>query len=100
MDAHRIIPASAGQTADCSSIAQSVTDHPRECGANAAACVGISVVCGSSPRVRGKLVDAYACITAMRIIPASAGQTAPEKIMGILMEDHPRECGANAMSRF
>ena len=50
----RIIPASAGQTGHANGPARSKTDHPRECGANAAKKADCLRLIGSSPRVRGK----------------------------------------------
>ena len=52
----RIIPASAGQTPATPWHGLPTTDHPRECGANAAHANQSDNHAGSSPRVRGKLV--------------------------------------------
>ena len=53
----RIIPARAGQTTLMPNISVQITDHPRACGANYALDPGKIVRPGSSPRVRGKLVN-------------------------------------------
>ncbi|MUH60598.1 hypothetical protein GSD1FS_1980 [Bifidobacterium sp. GSD1FS] len=71
----RIIPASAGQTTPRRHTRPRMTDHPRECGANARSSPMGTMRCGSSPRVRGKLVVSGRCSCVVRIIPASAGQT-------------------------
>ena len=71
----RIIPARAGQTRwnrwNCSTS----SDHPRACGANNSSVGTRGVRAGSSPRVRGKLVDLRYARLSCRIIPARAGQT-------------------------
>ena len=50
----RIIPASAGQTWVLALPVLAWADHPRECGANLARFGSSYLLCGSSPRVRGK----------------------------------------------
>ncbi|KFI72986.1 hypothetical protein BMIN_0698 [Bifidobacterium minimum] len=91
----RIIPASAGQTYSnrCGSV--SITDHPRECGANVDGVHCGGCLLGSSPRVRGKHIQCGARIARIRIIPASAGQTIIADRRVTMDSDHPRECGAN-----
>ena len=71
----RIIPAHAGQTWLGLQPPEKLTDHPRACGANTAATDFTNVVCGSSPRMRGKPVLAVELVCRIRIIPAHAGQT-------------------------
>ena len=71
----RIIPARAGQTSLRSMTPTRSTDHPRACGANAAADAISSAFFGSSPRVRGKPTPVSIAASAIRIIPARAGQT-------------------------
>ena len=92
----RIIPASAGQTIRGEVSLEHGTDHPRECGANKFPFGVRPSLCGSSPRVRGKLTITLQHLQANRIIPASAGQT----VQGVSRigadKDHPRECGANS----
>ena len=91
----RIIPASAGQTGFWNCALCCVPDHPRECGANGASVGEMLGNAGSSPRVRGKLGLLLNDYAAVRIIPASAGQTriSSREFQG--HSDHPRECGAN-----
>ena len=91
----RIIPAHAGQT-DCrfDGVAGSA-DHPRACGANQAPGNVSPSSCGSSPRMRGKLVASGGMVFATRIIPAHAGQTRRLEVSQITWTDHPRACGAN-----
>ena len=91
----RIIPAHAGQTLSPSCHRRFQPDHPRACGANRTAVSTIPPPNGSSPRMRGKQLLCGSRISALRIIPAHAGQT-----HGLLRRiqtatDHPRACGAN-----
>ena len=71
----RIIPAHAGQTPSLILLLDSLPDHPRACGANAALVFATSLDTGSSPRMRGKHVLPDCIPTQGRIIPAHAGQT-------------------------
>ena len=71
-------------------------DHPRACGANCRCCSMFCTVSGSSPRMRGKLITAPVLSSAIRIIPAHAGQTFVIGARGLGKTDHPRACGANA----
>ena len=70
-------------------------DHPRACGANCGCCCGCWLVCGSSPRVRGKPAGSCRVPPRLRIIPARAGQTRPDTCPLLGRSDHPRACGAN-----
>ena len=91
----RIIPASAGQTRSGVAVWAFIADHPRECGANRlVSCICWSMA-GSSPRVRGKLIEWSFPHAGLRIIPASAGQTSGRVCRSACRPDHPRECGAN-----
>ena len=91
----RIIPAHAGQTwtsvIDCSTR----TDHPRACGANSEPLGVDDCLCGSSPRMRGKLWAEQTRKRSDRIIPAHAGQTIDLLRAARHQPDHPRACGAN-----
>ena len=91
----RIIPAHAGQTALSSSSLVNATDHPRACGANGGLPMAFSWLTGSSPRMRGKRVEPVCDGAEVRIIPAHAGQTAPNRQDACPCPDHPRACGAN-----
>ena len=73
----RIIPAHAGQTPSPETCGRPRTDHPRACGANYTADRTPCKRCGSSPRMRGKLLRQMAALREERIIPAHAGQTPP-----------------------
>ena len=91
----RIIPARAGPTQILSFNSALWADHPRSCGANPVFRSIISTVCGSSPLVRGQLVQGQHPLVADRIIPARAGPTTFIKVEHSRFTDHPRSCGAN-----
>ena len=111
----RIIPARAGQTNRPWRRAWPAPDHPRACGANSGDCLPVSTdadhpracganyffahaappASGSSPRVRGKRVQAILTTDKFRIIPARAGQTLRIGTDCNAESDHPRACGAN-----
>ena len=91
----RIIPAHAGQTLAYYKPLQLPSDHPRACGANSALRPSNILQSGSSPRMRGKPRLCTAAISALRIIPAHAGQTCGGRRGPACSADHPRACGAN-----
>ena len=91
-----IIPAHAGQTCTRSWAERNRSDHPRACGANTQSVVFDALVCGSSPRMRGKRRARGRPRHHTRIIPAHAGQTYQTRPGQRHPQDHPRACGANA----
>ena len=93
--ARRIIPARAGQTSPYAVWRNRSADHPRACGANAAATSSGIGWPGSSPRVRGKHRAHVGAAHTRRIIPARAGQTRCRRTGMRARPDHPRACGAN-----
>ena len=95
----RIIPAHAGQTGERPSNARPLADHPRACGANLQLVEGFGgSFFGSSPRMRGKLLNCATPVEILRIIPAHAGQTSTPSSLSNHCSDHPRACGANVSS--
>ena len=92
----RIIPTRAGQTPTGSKSRKAASDHPRACGANSVRTPVQHLARGSSPRVRGKPVEALAGCGRLRIIPARAGQTRYPVGASPCRPDHPRACGANS----
>ena len=92
----RIIPAHAGQTTPCAKATGVSADHPRACGPNNASSMVTLSICGSSPRMRGKLGLSRMSMSSVRIIPAHAGQTAQSCRPRNRLSDHPRACGANS----
>ena len=88
-----IIPACAGNTSRISRTRPRPGDHPRVCGEHSSRASTRSSTSGSSPRVRGTLLN-YATRPPKRgIIPACAGNT-PRCIGSARAgRDHPRVCG-------
>ncbi len=95
----RIIPAHAGQTVHRGMLSVVPSDHPRACGANRYAFTLHCLARGSSPRMRGKLLDDVELSAHLRIIPAHAGQTRSPPARSSSATDHPRACGANSIQR-
>ena len=54
---------------------------------------------GSPPQVRGKRSDVPVQAGAKRITPAGAGKTVKFGAKAVTLQDHPRRCGENRMSR-
>ena len=71
----RFIPARAGNTTSSSKKGTSRTVHPRACGEHAPRARSRQSLLGSSPRVRGTLVDFTRYRVRQRFIPARAGNT-------------------------
>ena len=90
-----IIPAHAGQTLAFAKSSSAWPDHPRACGANWNNLVHGNYRNGSSPRMRGKLIERRERDHILRIIPAHAGQTRDSSAHVRRHADHPRACGAN-----
>ena len=75
------------------------TAHPRVCGENLPINYCISWYSGSSPRVRGKLLQSVVCKAPCRLIPACAGKTPYPIDSDPLRRAHPRVCGENSCQR-
>ena len=88
-----IIPACAGSTLFCHRFFGRFRDHPRMCGEH----LPESAICGhsrgSSPHVRGALVQDFLQGLSTGIIPACAGSTVSWRIRRPPCRDHPRMCG-------
>ena len=89
----RIIPADAGSTTSCFPCFACRQDHPRRCGEHCKDWMGLKMVQGSSPQMRGALAVALADRHGGRIIPADAGSTACTRWRSAPLRDHPRRCG-------
>ena len=72
--------------------------HPRVCGENQIDDLESGALRGSSPRVRGKLVDERVCVWVPRLIPACAGKTCGGHSVSVGSGAHPRVCGENSVS--
>ena len=93
----RIIPADAGSTT-CLTVMHDLSwDHPRGCGEHQQVIHLISVITGSSPRMRGALGIGLFVVGLCGIIPADAGSTFSSHWMIKGTEDHPRGCGEHYM---
>ena len=88
-----IIPACAGSTLFCHRFFGRFRDHPRMCGEH----LPESAICGhsrgSSPHVRGALVQDFLQGLSTGISPACAGSTVSWRIRRPPCRDHPRMCG-------
>ena len=93
-----IIPAGAGLTNPVLCLLGLPRDHPRGCGAHIQFNQYLKASLGSSPRVRGSLVEKYGFSLSTGIIPAGAGLTLPNSTAPQQIGDHPRGCGAHAGS--
>ena len=92
-DGAGIIPAYAGSTFFILTEHLGYGDHPRVCGEHGCAYTLRTLVTGSSPRMRGALLNAGMCVAGMGIIPAYAGSTPPVEQHNLQVRDHPRVCG-------
>ena len=91
----RFIPAHAGKTAWPSPPPTIPRVHPRACGENEEATKTAFILPGSSPRMRGKRLEAPDGVVAARFIPAHAGKTATTGTTVARSRVHPRACGEN-----
>ena len=88
-----IIPADAGNTCSAWSKICFCWDHPRGCGEHMMRRSGVSLIGGSSPRMRGTLAACSTSPSPWRIIPADAGNTNGRRVATSRCPDHPRGCG-------
>ena len=94
----RIIPADAGSTGPYWGFAFGSEDHPRGCGEHWSPQRRSRWRGGSSPRMRGALVDHLQGPAVVRIIPADAGSTCAGPVRTLSHWDHPRGCGEHFAS--
>ena len=92
----RIIPADAGSTRGLVAVGSALRDHPRGCGEHARMTTATRPARGSSPRMRGALVDYGHDLVIPGIIPADAGSTWRAGGDEEKYRDHPRGCGEHA----
>ena len=88
-----IIPACAGSTDRVGAAGSLVGDHPRMCGEHITPNPFANAVLGSSPHVRGALIQGIVLHCPLGIIPACAGSTARDTSKIAVFRDHPRMCG-------
>ena len=89
----RFIPAWAGNTLQCGSGCPVAPVHPRVGGEHTAIAKNTVCISGSSPRGRGTRQCSRAAGTAIRFIPAWAGNTSPSMRRGRYSPVHPRVGG-------
>ena len=94
-----IIPADAGSTTPFLGSPHPWTDHPRGCGEHPCRPLTWPRWRGSSPRMRGALVQRSVHRQTLRIIPADAGSTPPVILSSSNWKDHPRGCGEHLLAR-
>ena len=91
----RLIPARAGKTRSGVAVRSSSSAHPRACGENWSTASRRSTASGSSPRVRGKRLQAAPHRSDAGLIPARAGKTCGGARSLFRRGAHPRACGEN-----
>ena len=92
-----LIPACAGKTSPSLHWRTACSAHPRVCGENIMALLKAVGIIGSSPRVRGKLIDEVSSQIEAGLIPACAGKTPRAAPFGLTFGAHPRVCGENQL---
>ena len=96
-DGRGLIPAHAGKTVACGSLAVTVGAHPRSRGENGAVTVTVSFGSGSSPLTRGKREGSDRVPSPSRLIPAHAGKTHDVRHGARDERAHPRSRGENGV---
>ena len=95
-DAHRFIPARAGNTAASARSARFSPVHPRSRGEHRTSKAAFSSAGGSSPLARGTLVFCPLPELVERFIPARAGNTSGSSGCSSAVAVHPRSRGEHA----
>ena len=90
---HRFIPACAGNRPAAAARSARRSVHPRVCGEQPSMVAAQSGITGSSPRVRGTVVQMGFQAVVGRFIPACAGNSSSVLRMHEAMPVHPRVCG-------
>ena len=90
-----LIPACAGKTPGRRCASRARRAHPRVCGENSPIGGRLSLLRGSSPRVRGKLTVSPKKLDRPGLIPACAGKTPYLLQRTCQRRAHPRVCGEN-----
>ena len=91
-----IIPACAGSTWVRRFQQRQQGDHPRMCGEHSGITVGLAIMAGSSPHVRGAHRQRSERDQRQGIIPACAGSTRGRPSPNYPYWDHPRMCGEHS----
>ena len=93
---HGIIPACAGSRCLGQPALARSWDHPRVCGEQPPLGAPHVIPMGSSPRVRGAVMQCLTSHGVPRIIPACAGSSCAPTAAPSYTRDHPRVCGEQA----
>jgi len=94
---NRNIPAYAGKTHGMRAAPPAGKEHPRVCGENKSDLDLKIARLGTSPRMRGKPLDAVVSSFSFGNIPAYAGKTSSLMMFSLLNQEHPRVCGENGL---
>ena len=94
----RFIPACAGNAKILPTLHYVISVHPRMRGERPVRCLLSSVRDGSSPHARGTLSDARPILSAIRFIPACAGNAFRPMIPGRMRAVHPRMRGERGLT--
>ena len=89
----RITPAHAGKSPRALRRPGGRRDHPRTCGEKALLFLGLPLMLGSPPHMRGKVALKGLLHITSGITPAHAGKRTWTRFSAILSGDHPRTCG-------
>ena len=89
----RFIPAPAGNGDTLSMVSSSGSVHPRACGEQIGSCPAPYGNHGSSPRLRGTVLDGFVAVFHSRFIPAPAGNRSRGPEPRHQSSVHPRACG-------
>ena len=87
------IPACAGFWSNKTTPRGGAEVHPRMCGVLTQNPVGAPFGQGSSPHVRGFVLESVSVPHSLRFIPACAGFCAPRSVRPFRLRVHPRMCG-------
>jgi len=96
----RLIPAGAGQIQAEGLWEAGGSAHPRRCGADSYLRFCAVLRGGSSPQVRGRLVQKQSMRWGRGLIPAGAGQIRCSPARNTGSAAHPRRCGADVEGDF
>ena len=91
------IPARAGEAGVARREPPPAGVHPRACGGSAGRAVLRAGGPGTSPRVRGKPVEALGNRAGLRYIPARAGEAGGRTVGWTTRRVHPRACGGSVI---
>ena len=98
LEAHRFIPACAGNIRQKHQRRNEGSVHPRVCGEHMPFTCWPMRASGSSPRVRGTCQSRIRRAPRHRFIPACAGNIDETNCQAILGTVHPRVCGEHSFS--